>query len=67
MSVLPVVVVFGMSFPPIFIEIIVSLMLFWLIRRVITPTGLYDRVWHPALFNTALFCCLFYVVSRMFV
>ncbi|AUX74084.1 p-hydroxybenzoic acid efflux pump operon protein AaeX [Erwinia pyrifoliae] len=67
MSVLPVVVVFGMSFPPIFIEIIVSLMLFWLIRRVITPTGLYDLVWHPALFNTALYCCLFYVVSRMFV
>ncbi|ADP11145.1 hypothetical protein EJP617_14640 [Erwinia sp. Ejp617] len=67
MSVLPVVVVFGMSFPPIFIEIIVSLMLFWLIRRVMTPTGLYDMVWHPALFNTALYCCLFYVVSRMFV
>ncbi|CAO95338.1 p-hydroxybenzoic acid efflux pump operon protein AaeX [Erwinia tasmaniensis] len=67
MSVLPVVVVFGMSFPPIFIEIIVSLMLFWLIRRAITPTGLYDLVWHPALFNTALYCCLFYVVSRLFV
>ncbi|CCG85660.1 p-hydroxybenzoic acid efflux pump operon protein AaeX [Erwinia piriflorinigrans] len=67
MSVLPVVVVFGLSFPPIFIEIIVSLMLFWLIRRVITPTGLYDLVWHPALFNTALYCCLFYVVSRLFV
>lgn len=67
MSVLPVVVVFGLSFPPIFIEIIVSLMLFWLIRRVITPTGLYGLVWHPALFNTALYCCLFYVVSRLFV
>lgn len=67
MSVLPVVVVFGLSFPPIFIEIIVSLMLFWLLRRVITPTGLYDLVWHPALFNTALYCCLFYVVSRLFV
>lgn len=67
MSVLPVIVVFGMSFPPIFFEIIVSLMLFWLVRRVITSTGLYDLVWHPALFNTALYCCLFYLVSRLFV
>ena len=67
MSVLPVIVVFGMSFPPIFFEIIVSLMLFWLVRRVITSTGLYDLVWHPALFNTALYCFLFYLVSRLFV
>ncbi|MGQ7115704.1 DUF1656 domain-containing protein, partial [Escherichia sp. TWPC-MK] len=23
--------------------------------------------WHPALFNTALYCCLFYLISRLFV
>ena len=67
MSVLPVIVIFGLSFPPIFVEIIVSLVLFWVVRRLIVPTGLYDLVWHPALFNTALYCCLFYVVSRLFV
>lgn len=67
MSVLPVIVVFGLSFPPIFFEIVVSLILFWLIRRVIMATGVYDLVWHPALFNTALYCCLFYLVSRLFV
>jgi len=67
MSVLPVIVVFGLSFPPIFFEIIVALMLFWLVRRVLMPTGIYDLVWHSALFNTALFCCLFYLVSRLFV
>ncbi|MEN5018300.1 p-hydroxybenzoic acid efflux pump operon protein AaeX [Erwinia sp. Eh17-17] len=67
MNALPVVVVFGMSFPPIFFEIIVSLMVFWLVRRLLTPTGIYDLVWHPALFNTALYCCLFYLVSRLFV
>jgi len=42
-------------------------MLFWLVRRLLTPTGIYDLVWHPALFNTALYCCLFYLVSRLFV
>lgn len=67
MSVLPVIVVFGLSFPPIFFELIVALMLFWLVRRVLMPSGIYDSVWHPALFNTALFCCLFYLVSRLFV
>ena len=67
MSVLPVIVIFGLSFPPVFVEIIVSLVLFWGVRRLLVPTGLYDRVWHPALFNTALYCCLFYVVSRLFV
>lgn len=67
MSVLPVIVIFGLSFPPIFVEIIVSLMLFWLVRWLLTPTGIYDLVWHPALFNTALWCCLFYLVSRLFV
>lgn len=67
MSVLPVFVVFGLSFPPIFFEIIMALMLFWLVRRVLLPSGIYDFVWHPALFNTALYCCLFYLVSRLFV
>lgn len=35
--------------------------------RVLVPTGIYDFVWHPALFNTALYCCLFYLISRLFV
>ncbi|KGT86322.1 p-hydroxybenzoic acid efflux pump operon protein AaeX, partial [Enterobacter cancerogenus] len=41
--------------------------LFWLVKRVLTPSGIYDLVWHPALFNTALYCCVFYLVSRLFV
>lgn len=67
MSLFPVIVVFGLSFPPIFFELIISLVAFWLVRRVLTPTGIYDFVWHPALFNTALYCCLFYLISQLFV
>ncbi|PIJ51074.1 transporter [Erwinia sp. OLTSP20] len=67
MSAFPVIVIFGLSFPPIFVEIIIALLLFWFARRLLTPTGIYDFVWHPALFNTALYCCLFYLVSRLFV
>lgn len=61
MSVLPVFVMFGLSFPPIFIELIVSLMLFWIVKRVLTPSGIYDLVWHPALFNTALYLSLIHI------
>ena len=67
MSLFPVIVVFGLSFPPIFFELLLSLAIFWLVRRVLVPTGIYDFVWHPALFNTALYCCLFYLISRLFV
>ncbi|MEA7581048.1 p-hydroxybenzoic acid efflux pump operon protein AaeX, partial [Salmonella enterica subsp. enterica serovar Anatum] len=42
-----------LSFPPIFFELLLSLAIFWLVRRMLVPTGIYDFVWHPALFNTA--------------
>lgn len=46
MSLFPVIVVFGLSFPPIFFELLLSLAIFWLVRRVLVPTGIYDFVWH---------------------
>ena len=66
MSLLPVMVIFGLSFPPIFLELILSLGLFFVVRRVLQPTGIYEFVWHPALFNTALYGCLFYLISCLF-
>ncbi|WP_411705238.1 p-hydroxybenzoic acid efflux pump operon protein AaeX [Edaphovirga cremea] len=67
MSLLPVMVIFGLSFPPVFFEIIVALILFFIVCRLLQPTGIYDFVWHPALFNTALYCCIFYLISLLFV
>lgn len=67
MGLLPVMVVFGLSCPPVFFELLVALLLFLLFRRVLQPTGIYDFVWHPALFNTALYCCLFYLITCLFV
>lgn len=40
MGLLPVMVVFGLSFPPVFFELLVALLLFLLFRRVLQPTGL---------------------------
>lgn len=67
MSLLPVMVIFGLSFPPIFFELLVSMALFLLLRHLLLPTGIYDFVWHPALFNTALYCCVFYLITCLFV
>ncbi|MGK2888570.1 MAG: p-hydroxybenzoic acid efflux pump operon protein AaeX [Candidatus Malihini olakiniferum] len=64
MSSLPVMVLFGLSFPPVFFVLLVSLALFCVLNRVLQNTGIYDVVWHPVLFNTALFCCLFYLIFR---
>lgn len=64
MSSLPVMVLFGLSFPPVFFVLLVSLALFFTMNRLLQPTGIYDLVWHPALFNTALFGCLFYLLFR---
>ena len=67
MSLFPVIVVFGLSFPPIFFELLLSLAIFWLVRMVMVPTCIYYFVWNPSLFNTALYCCLFYLITRLFV
>ena len=64
MSSLPVMGLFGLSFPPVFFVLLVSLPLFFVVNRLLQPTGIYDFVWHPALFNSALFCCLFYLLFR---
>lgn len=64
MSSLSVMVLFGLPFPPVFFVLLVSLALFFVLNHVLQPTGVYDVVWHPALFNTALFCCLFYLIFR---
>ncbi|TKI06882.1 p-hydroxybenzoic acid efflux pump operon protein AaeX [Martelella alba] len=67
MSLLPVLVIFGLSFPPVVFVLAVSMALFALLRRLLQPTGFYDYIWHPALFNTALYCCMYYLVSALFV
>lgn len=62
MNSLPVMVLFGLSFPPVFFVLLVTLAVFFLCLRLLHPTGIYHWVWHPALFNTALFVCLFYLL-----
>jgi len=37
----------------------------WLVRRVLGAAGFYRWVWHPALFDTALYVLLLYAVTRI--
>lgn len=39
MSLFPVIVIFGLSFPPIFFELLLSLAIFWLVHRLLVPTA----------------------------
>ena len=42
-----------------------TLVVQWLVRRTLGAIGFYRWVWHPALFDTALFVLLLYVASRV--
>ncbi|MFT4172495.1 MAG: DUF1656 domain-containing protein [Rhodocyclaceae bacterium] len=35
----------------------------WAVRRVLAPVGFYRWVWHPALFDMALYVLLLYGIS----
>ena len=37
----------------------------WVVHRALGAIGFYRWVWHPALFDTALYVLLLYVVSRV--
>ncbi|MBU9589654.1 DUF1656 domain-containing protein [Burkholderia multivorans] len=39
---------------------------FWIIDRAIARSGLYQHVWHPALFRVSMFMCLFCCTGLLF-
>ncbi|MDB5367765.1 MAG: hypothetical protein JWM77_3692 [Rhodospirillales bacterium] len=45
----------GIYLPPLLAEAILALPLFFLVRAVLAKLGVLRRVWHPALFETALY------------
>ncbi|MET0743149.1 MAG: DUF1656 domain-containing protein [Microvirga sp.] len=46
---------FGVFLPPLFAYAAASLALWFVLRRSLEAVGAYRFVWHPALFNTALY------------
>ncbi|WP_075203020.1 DUF1656 domain-containing protein [Enterobacter bugandensis] len=58
---MPVPVLWGMSFPPVLVDILLSLVLFLFYLQLVRVTGLSSMIWHSSLFHTAVWCCLLYL------
>ena len=55
----------GLYLPWLMLLCGVALAAQWALRRLLGALGAYRWVWHPALFDTALFVLLLYAASRI--
>ena len=56
---------FGLNMPWLLVLCVLSWFLLLGVRRVLGAVGFYRWVWHPALFDTALFVVLLLVASQL--
>ncbi|AZL67390.1 MULTISPECIES: DUF1656 domain-containing protein [Pseudomonas] len=54
----------GVLLSPFLIYVVLALLLTGLLRFVVRATPLGRWIWHEALFDTALFVCVLYLVVR---
>jgi hypothetical protein len=55
---------YGLYLPWIMLLALAAWPLSWGVSRLLAATGFYRWVWHPALFDTALYVLLLYALSR---
>uniref|UniRef100_C5CMM0 DUF1656 domain-containing protein n=1 Tax=Variovorax paradoxus (strain S110) TaxID=543728 RepID=C5CMM0_VARPS len=55
---------YGLYVPWLLVLAGVALAALWGVRHLLALTGLYRWVWHPALFDMALYLLLLYGISR---
>ncbi|CAM3422745.1 DUF1656 domain-containing protein [Bordetella sputigena] len=56
---------YGIYMPWMLVLAVVTLGVSWFVRRLLALTGIYRLVWHPALFDLALYVVLLYGVVRI--
>jgi hypothetical protein len=56
---------YGLYLPWLMITCGLALVAQWFVRRLLGALGVYRWVWHPALFDIALFVLLLYAISRV--
>lgn len=56
--------VYGLYLPWLMPLALGALGLLWGVRRLLAATGLYRHIWHPALFDIALYVLLLYGLSQ---
>ncbi|MCX6076872.1 MAG: DUF1656 domain-containing protein [Campylobacterales bacterium] len=53
------ITLFGIQMPTLLLIFVMSAIVQILLDRVMSDAGIYNHVWHPGLFRTAVFVCLF--------
>lgn len=53
------ITLFGIQMPTLLAIFVMSAVVQILLDRVLSDAGIYNYVWHPGLFRTAVFVCLF--------
>ena len=56
---------YGLYLPWIMVLALGALLALWAVRRLLAANGAYRWVWHPALFDMALYLLLLYALSRV--
>ncbi|MEJ2795065.1 DUF1656 domain-containing protein [Iodobacter sp. LRB] len=56
---------FGLFMPQLLVLCILTFLPYWLSRQILQRIGFYQWVWHPALFDTALFVVLLGFLSTL--
>ncbi len=57
--------VYGLYLPWLMLLALGAFVALWAVRRVLAATGAYRWVWHPALFDVAVYVLLLYGLSRV--
>ena len=55
--------VYGLYLPWLMVLALGALVALWAVRRLLAATGVYRWVWHPALFDLALYVLMLYGLS----
>ncbi|MDO9305575.1 MAG: DUF1656 domain-containing protein [Sulfuricurvum sp.] len=53
------ITLFGIQMPTLLLIFVMSAVVQILLDRMMSDAGIYNHVWHPGLFRTAVFVCLF--------
>jgi hypothetical protein len=54
--------IYGIYLPWLLVLAVLTLAISWAVRRLLAIVGFYRLVWHPALFDVALYIVLLYSV-----
>ncbi|MBY0445108.1 MAG: DUF1656 domain-containing protein [Burkholderiales bacterium] len=56
---------FGLFMPQLLVLSVLTFLPYWLSRWILQRIGFYQWVWHPALFDTALFVVLLGILNTL--